>query len=408
MQLSDIAIKRLKPEEKAKKYADGEGLFLYVSPTGSKSWRFRYRDFTGAELEITFGKYPEIGLQDARKKRFEARQLLELGKDPKQERKEKERQVQLMLANRLEEVAKEWFDISFDHCTPKHRQKVWNSLRNHVLPKFGKRPITSIEALEFLNEIIRPIERIGNTDLAHNLLCYGNNIFRFAVITKRLPYNPLADLRGILKPHKRKHLPSFSIGDVPEFLEALDAFKADEIRKIAVKMLLLTFVRTKELRQAEWTHFDFGNKLWVIPKEIMKMRNEHIVPLSKQVIALLETLKKLSGDNKYLFPPINVIKHPFMNENAITNILKHKDMGYKGRIVGHGFRSLASTTLNELGWYHPQVIEKQLAHEETNKVKAAYNRAQYLPQRTELMQKWADYIDSIILEHFTKKQKKVA
>lgn len=408
MKLSEITIKNLKPELKGKKYADGEGLFLYVTPKGAKSWRFRYRDFTGEEQEIIFGTYPVKGLQDARKERFEARQLLQNGIDPKQHKKEKELQARLSLANTLKEVAKEWHEITHTDCSDKHRNKVWNCLSKHVFHKVGNHPISSIDALMFLNEIIRPLERLGKTEIAHNVLNYCSNIMRFSVITKRIPYNPLADLKGVLKPHRTQHFPAITIEEVPEFLNKLDNVHAPEQRKLAIRMLLLTFVRTKELRNAKWEQFDFDKKLWVIPKEIMKMKNEHIVPLSNQTLELLKRLKVLAHGSDYVFPSRNNIKSPFMHENAITDILKHEGMGYKGRMVGHGFRSLASTTLNELGWYHPQIIEKQLAHEETNKVKAAYNRAQYLPQRTELMQRWADYIDSVVLEQEEKTKKNIA
>lgn len=279
----------------------------------------------------------------------------------------------------------------------KHRNKVWNCLVKHVFPVIGRHPITTLDALTFLHGIIRPLEGNGKTEIAHNVLTYSSNIVRFAIITKRVHYNVLADLKGVLKPHKTKHFPTIRIEELPSFIENLESFNAPEIRKLAVKMLILTFVRTKELRQAKWADFDLDKRLWIIPKEIMKMRNEHVVPLSEQMLRLLSKINEYSGKDEFLFPSRNKIKAQYMHENAITDILKK--MGYKDKLVGHGFRSLASTTLNELAWYHPQVIEKQLAHEETNKVRAAYNRAQYLPQRIELMQRWADYIDNVVAEN---------
>jgi integrase len=394
MSLSEVVVRNLKPAEKARKYADSEGLFLFVNPTGTKSWRFRYR-YLGKEQELTFGTYPELSLLDARTKRLETRKLLATGKDPLAEKKEVKRIAIQNAKNTFKEIAKEWHELNKDNWSARHGIKILHRLEQHVFPVIGHKPIKEIDALDVLDNIIRVIEKNGHTEMSHRILNYCSAIFRLALLTKRVTYNPLADMRGILKPHKTKHYPTIKISGLPAFMQKLEAYNAPILHKLAIKMLLLTFVRSGELRKAKWEYFNFEKKLWCIPAELMKMRQEHIVPLADQTINLLHEIKKHSGGSEYLFPTRNVIKYPYMNENVINNIIKSKAMGYKGKLVAHGFRSLASTTLNELG-VSPDVIEKQLAHEEQNKVRAAYNRAEYLQERTKMMQAWANYVDSII------------
>lgn len=391
MALTDLQIKKLKPASKPKKIADSEGLYLLVNTNGTKSWRLKYR-YLGKEKTLSFGIYPEISLQEARNKKIEARKQIREGKDPSQQKKEQQLKAKFNSDNSFKGVAEEWYELNKHKWTPKHSQRVWGRLENHVFPAIGKRPISEIHALELLEDIIRKIEREGKIETAHRILQYCTAIFRFAIITKRAKYNPTQDLRGALKPHKKQNHPTIKIGEVPELLKRLENHKTAATTKLAIKMLLLTFVRQGELRQAMWEQIDLKKKIWYIPAHIMKMREEHIVPLSKQVIEILHQLKTLSGENEYLFPTQNKVKHPMMNENTINIVLKA--IGYEKRLTAHGFRSLASTTLNELG-FAPDVIERQLAHAERNAVRAAYNRAEYLPQRSIMMQEWADYIDGL-------------
>lgn len=407
MRLTETFIRNIKPTTKPKKYADGDGLFLYVTPKGAKSWRFRYRDIAGKEQEMVLGTYPTKSLLEVRKERFEARQLIENGKDPKQEKRAKVIIAEQMALSTFEAVANEWYELKKEKWSERQKKNVKNRLKNHVIPVIGNRPIAEIRAVEVLNLIIRKLENKGNYETAHKVLQYCSAIFRLAVITERTDYNPLADLRGALKSYRHTNLPTINIKELPEFLERLEAFKTAEINKLAIRLQLLTFVRPVELRKAEWEFFDFEKSVWRIPAHIMKKRLEHWIPLSEQALGILSQIKALTGSGKYLFPTKNKMKHPYMNENVINNIIGHEGMGYKGRLVGHGFRSLASTTLNELG-YRGDVIEKQLAHEEANKVRAAYNRAQYWDERVELMQGWADYIDNVILEHESRSLKKSA
>lgn len=396
MSLTELKIRNLKPETKAKKYSDGNGLYLQINPSGTKCWRFKYSWFD-KERVLSIGTYPEVSLQMAREKRHDARMMLRENKDPCTEKKEARRLAKFNSDNSFETVAKEWFELNRHKWTPEHANRVWNRLDNHAIPIIGKRPISEIHSLEILEDVIRRIEKKDSkgrerTETSHRVLQTCGAVFRFGILTRRLSYNPVQDLRGALKPHRRTHYPTIQIDEVPEFLKRLNAYRTSDLNKLAIKILMLTFVRQGELRQAMWKHIDFDRKIWRIPAHLMKMREEHLVPLSRQSLELIGNVQKISGDSEYLFPTQNKIKHPIMSENLINDIIK--DIGYQGRLVAHGFRSLASTTLNELG-YTPDVIERQLAHAERNSVRAAYNRAEYLPKRIAMMQDWADYIDGL-------------
>ena len=391
MPLSDLKIRKLKPEIKPKKYFDRGGLYLQVNPSGTKCWRIKYRYFDTPKI-MAIGTYPEMSLEMARDKLFETKRILRENKDPCTQKKETKRLAKFNSNNTFEAVAKEWHDLNKHKWTPEHASRVWNRMENHVIPVIGKRPISEIHALELLEDIVRKIEKKDKTETSHRVLQTCGAIFRFGILTKRLSYNPAQDLRGALKPHKKQSYPTIQIDEVPEFLKRLEDYKTSELNKLAIKMLMLVFVRQGELRQAQWKHMSFEKKIWCIPAHLMKMREEHIVPLSKQTLDIIEKIKIISGSSEYLFPTQNKIRHPIMSENLINDIIK--EIGYKGRLVAHGFRSLASTTLNELG-YAPDVIERQLAHSERNEVRAAYNRAEYLPQRICMMQEWADYIDGL-------------
>lgn len=392
MTLSNLKIENIKPEIRPKKYTDGGGLYLHVFPNGSKYWRLRYR-FLGKENVVSFGSFPDVSLAQARQKREEIKIQLSEGRDPNGLRREQERMARYAANNTFASVAKEWFDLNKDNWCKKYSDKIWSRLERLVFPVIGKKPINEVNGLEILDDIIRKLERDGKTEMSHKLLQNCVAIFRLAFLTRRVPFNPLADMRGVLKPHRSKHLPTIRIDQLPEFLQELEVVRANRLYKLAVRLLLLTFVRQGELRKAKWEYFDFQRGLWFIPAEIMKMRQEHVVPLSRQAIEILKEIHKVSGYSDYLFPAKNKIKLPHMSENAINGIIKRTS--FSGKIVAHGFRSLASTTLNELG-YSPDVIEKQLAHEPRNQVRAAYNRAEYLQQRAEMMQGWADHIDSVI------------
>lgn len=388
MLLSNTALKNAKPKEKPYKMADGDGLYLLIKPNGGKYWRFKYR-YVAKEKLLALGTYPEVSLLDARDKRLAARKLLSTGADPGNKRKEDKRRAVYNVENSFQVVAQEWFNTNKPKWTPEHAQRLWRRLDLHMVPEIGSRPIAEIKALDLL-EALRKVEKRGTTETSHRLLQTCSVIFRYAVLTGRIQYNPTQDLKGALVPHRAESHPTIQAKELPDFFKQLEAVETTDLNKLAIRLLMLSFVRQGELRQAKWEDIDFQAKEWRLPAHTTKMRDLHIVPLAKQTIALLGELKKLTGNGELLFPSQQRRRHAMMSENTINHVLRK--MGYKDKLVGHGFRALASTTLNEMG-FPPDVIERQLAHAERNKIRAAYNRAEYLPQRREMMQKWGDYLN---------------
>ena len=393
MLLTETKVRNAKPKDRMYRLADGDGLFLQIVPTGGKYWRLRYF-FTGKEKMLALGTYPKLSLSDARDRRIAAHKCLTDGIDPSAKKKQQKRLAVFNAANTFEAVAKEWFETNKPQWTPDHAERLWRRIVLHAVSEIGDRPIADISSLELL-DMIRKIEKRGTTEVSHRVLQTCGVIFRYAVLTKRAKYNPIIDLRGALKPHKAKSYPTITAKEIPDFLKSLEKASTSYQNKLAVRLLMLTFVRTGELRQAKWEDIDFETKEWRLPAHTTKMRDDHIVPLARQTIELLGELKTLTGSKELLFPPQLRCRHMLMSENTINQLIKR--MGYKGKLVGHGFRALASTTLNEKG-YSADVIERQLAHAERNKVRAAYNRAEYLPQRQTMMQDWADLIDGAVLK----------
>jgi len=388
MALTEIAIKALKPTDKARKISDAGGLYLLVQPTGTKTWCYKYR-LLGKEKKLTFGPYPLITLKEARLKRDDAkRQLLE-GADPAIEKQTQKRLAVFDAANTFKAVAEEWHDLNKSKWTERHANVLMRRLELHIFPDLGDRPVKEIKALDILHTI-RKVEKKG-THLAHRMMQICKLIFRYALITERVEHNPAGDLQGALRAHKQTHYPTLHARELPDFLAKLEAVNTTPINRIATKLLILTMMRQGELRLSKWSDIDWKTNEWRIPAENTKMRDAHVVALADQTVVLLKELKKLSGWSKYLFPSQQRLKNPVMSENTINVIIKR--MGYEGKIVGHGFRALASTILNEHG-FRSDVIERQLAHAERNKVRAAYNRAEYLTERKEMMQWWANYLTS--------------
>ncbi len=385
--LTGIVVKNAKPKLKMYRLYDNGGLYLEVTPKGGKYWRFKYR-FAGKEKRLAFGIYPDLSLADARELLAQARNAVALGNDPSEIKRESKRQVVLKHANTFQAVAEEWCEGRKHKWVTSYSEAMVERLNRHVFPKIGQRPIKDITAPEFL-AVVRVVERQGSLDLAQRLMQASAQIFRYAVATGRAERNPLVDLKGALKPPVRKHQAYLKENELPEYLRKLEAYDGSIQTRLALKFLLLTFVRTTELRAATWEEIDFDKAEWRIPAERMKMREQHIVPLSKQSLAVLNDLKSLTGQWSYVFA--NQHKPSgFMSENTMLYALYR--MGYHSKATGHGFRATASTILNEHG-YEPSVIERQLAHAERNEVRAAYNHAQYLPERRKMMQWWADYLD---------------
>lgn len=389
MSLSDAKVRNAKPQTKPYKITDGEGMFLLVTPSGSKYWRFKYH-FAGREKLLAFGVYPEVSLGDARERRGQARKSLAAGNDPGEVKKEAKRQAVLQNANLFEVIAREWFEHRKHEWAHSSARTMKIRLDRYLIPKLGQRPIADITAPEILT-MLRAVESRGVLDTAKRVMQTCGQIFMYAIATGRAERNPVPDLRGALKTPITKHQAYLKADELPEYLEKLEAYDGSLQTRLALRFLMLTYVRTNELRAAEWREIDFDKSEWRIPAERMKMKEVHIVPLSRQAVALLRELQKHTGNRQYLFPNE---KNPasFMSENTMLYALYR--MGYHSRATGHGFRSTASTILNESG-FMPDVIERQLAHGERNKVRAAYNHAQYLPERRKMMQWWADYLGRV-------------
>lgn len=389
--LSDTSVRNAKAQSKPYKMSDGEGLFLQVMPSGSKYWRLKYF-FAGKEKLLALGVYPDVSLFDARERRSQARKVLAAGGDPGEVKKEAQRALIQKHENTFEMVAREWYDNRQSKWTPYYSMKTMKRLEMHVFPDLGTKPIADITSQEVLS-VMRCIERRG-IDTAHRMLQICGQIFTYAVITERATNNPATMLQGALKPLVKKNRAYIKQNELPEFLRKVDGYDGTLLTKLAMKFLLLTFVRTGEMRAAEWSEVNFENAEWRIPSERMKMREAHIVPLSRQAIAILHELKPLTGRGRYVFP--NQHKPAaIMSENTVLYALYR--MGYHSRATGHGFRSTASTILNEHG-FRADVIERQLAHGERNSVRAAYNHAQYLAERREMMQWWADFLDQMAVK----------
>ena len=389
MPLTDAKIRGSKPKTKPYRLTDGEGMFLLVHPNGGKYWRFKFR-FLGRERILAFGVYPDVGLLEARAQRAEARKALAAGNDPAELKQETKRQVILKSENTFETIAREWHDQKTHEWVPGYAKKTLDRLERLVFPKLGNRPITAITAPEILS-MLRIIEKSGALDTTHRMMQMCAQVFMYAIATRRAERNPVPDLRGAIKVPVSKNHAHLKAAELPEFLEKLEAYDGALQTKLALRLLLATFVRTTELRAAVWSEIDFDKAEWRIPAERMKMKELHIVPLSAQAIAILRELQKLNAHRQYLFPNLHK-PMTFMSENTMLFALYR--MGYHSKATGHGFRATASTILNEHG-FMPDVIERQLAHGERNKVRAAYNHAQYLPERRKMMQWWADYLDGI-------------
>ena len=388
MSLTDVKVRTAKPQDKPYKLSDSGGLFLLVQPPGGKWWRYKYR-YAGKEKLLAIGAYPDVGLADAREQHIQARKVLAAGNDPSAVKKAAKRLMVLNSENTFEAVAREWHDQRKHEWVPSHAESVLGRLERHVFKKLGSRPIADIDAPELLS-VFKIVEKSGALDMAQRIMQYTGQIFMYAIATGRIKRNPVADLRGALKAPIRKHHAHIGATELPDYLEKLEAYDGSPITKLALKFLLLTFVRSGELRAAEWSEINFDKAEWRIPAARMKMRDPHIVPLARQTLEVLKELQQHSGNRQHIFPndrrPIT-----FMSENAMLYALYR--MGYHSRTTGHGFRSTASTILNENGFV-PDIIERQLAHTERNKVRAAYNHAQYLPERHKMMQWWADYLDN--------------
>jgi integrase len=385
--LTETRIRAAKPAEKPYKVFDERGLFMLVTPSGGRLWRLRYRH-GGVEKLLAIGAYPDVSLKRAREKRDDARKLLADGIDPSAKRRaEKEQQV-----NTFEAVAREWLVLQEKSLDESTLTRERSRLQNFVFPHLGNRPIAQITPPELL-AVLRRIESRGTNDTAHRTRSICSRVFRYAVATGRAECDCTVDLRGALPALTVGHFAAITQpAKIGELLRAIDGYVGQPATHAGLKLAPYVFVRPGELRQAEWPEFDLAAAEWRIPGERMKAGEPHLVTLSTQAVDILKWLQPITAHGRYLFPSLRTPTRP-ISDNTLNAALRR--LGYSGEeMTGHGFRSMASTCLNELGW-HPDLIELQLAHAERNKVRAAYNRAQRLDERRKMMQAWGDYLDGL-------------
>ena len=394
--LSAVAVRNAKPKEKPYKLSDGKGLYLHIATSGKRTWRYRFK-LAGKESTVVLGEYPAMSLEESRIERIEAREMVKAGKNPAQVRKEEKRAEiikteaeKLINKNIFEFIALEWISQQGNRWSKAHTTAVLDTLRNNVFPIIGEQPVDTITPPMIL-QVIRPIEKRGSLEIASKVLQRMTAIFRYAVQTGKATYNPAGDMRGVLKTKKVTHMAALSIEEMPKFLSDLSEGDIHITTKLALQFTILTAARSGEVRGATWEEIDLENKLWKIPANRMKMDTPHTVPLSRQAIVIIERAGKLWGKDGFVFPGIRQGSKQ-LSENTMLYALYR--LGYHSRATVHGFRATFSTIANESA-FDGDVIEKALAHEERNRVRAAYHRSEYLEQRRELMQWWADYLDEI-------------
>lgn len=376
-------IRKAKTADKEKKIGDGKGLYLLLKPSGAVLWRFKYF-FESRENMLGLGSYPDVSLKEAREKRDASRKMVGRGIDPSAVRKAQK----IAQADSVKALAEEW--LPKQPLEPSTIRRHRRRLEKFIFPYLGNRPISAVTAPDLLSAL-RRIESAGKLDTAKRTRELCSSIWRYAIATGRAERDITADLRGALTPATPKHHAAITDPKkVGELMRAIYGYSGQPSTQAAMKFAPLTFIRPGELRKAEWSEFDLEAALWRIPKEKMKMRDAHIVPLATQAVAIMLELEPHTGTGRYVFPSLRSGGRP-MSENTINAGLRR--LGYSGdEQVGHGFRTIASTMLNELGW-HPDLIELQLAHKERNKSRASYNKAQRLDERRKMMQAWADHLD---------------
>ncbi|MEG0432417.1 MAG: tyrosine-type recombinase/integrase [Morganella sp. (in: enterobacteria)] len=389
MTLTARQVETAKPKEKSYKLFDGGGLYLEVTAKGSRYWRMKYR-FSGKEKRLAFGVFPVVTLAEAREMRNQAKKVLAAGGDPGEIKKEEKAIQKLSTGNTFEAIAREWHKSKADRWSLRYREEIIDTFEKDIFPYIGKRPIAEIKPLELL-ETLRKMEKRGALEKMRKVRQRCGEVYRYAIITGRAEYNPAPDLASALTPPKKQHFPFLTAEELPYFLKDLAGYTGSVITKTATKIILLTAVRTQELRFARWQDIDLEKGIWEIPAEVMKMKRPHVVPLSKQVIELFNSLKPLSGHYELVFIGRNDHRKPISKE-SINQVIEL--LGYKGRQTGHGFRHAMSTILHENG-HNSAWIETQLAHSDKNAIRGTYNHAQYMEGRREMMQWYADYMDEL-------------
>lgn len=389
MPLTDAKVRALKPRDKPYRLGDAGGLYVEVATNGSRYWRMKYR-VAGKEKRLAFGVYPDVSLADAREKRDAAKKILAAGGDPSETKKAEKLAQKLNAENTFEAIAREWHQTKADRWSLRYRDEIIDTFEKDIFPYIGKRPIADLKPMELL-EALRKMEKRGALEKMRKVRQRCGEVFRFAIITGRANYNPAPDLASALATPKKEHFPFLTAQELPYFLKDLSGYTGSVITKTATKIIMLTGVRTQELRFARWQDIDFDKGLWNIPVEVMKMKRPHVVPLSTQVIELFSSLKPMTGGYPLVFIGRNDQRKPISKE-SINQVIEL--LGYKGRLTGHGFRHTMSTILHEQG-YNSAWIETQLAHVDKNSIRGTYNHAKYLDGRREMLQWYADYMDNL-------------
>lgn len=399
--LSDVQVRNAKPRQKPYKLFDGCGLFLDVAPHGSRIWRMKFMQANGKSNTLTFGPYPEVSLREAREKRLGARRLLVNGIDPAKHRNDAKRLAAANAGNTFEKIARDWYANKLPTWSERTSKNMMQRLQADIFPEIGHRPIHELKHQDVI-AALRKIEERGATEIAHRMKAVCSQIFSYAIQCGLTDRNLVVDMKDVLKTRKASHFAAIDADDLPTFLGVLERNEARMFQptRIALRLMLLVFVRTSELIETPWSEIDLEKGEWIIPWQRMKRgkltvnpdTTNHHVCLSRQALALLRELHALTGRSKHLFPNQRDPKKPISN-NTILAVLER--MGYKGRMTGHGFRALAMSTIKERLGYRHEVVDRQLAHAPKDKVASAYDRAQFLKERQRMMQDWADYIDAV-------------
>lgn len=390
MALTDLFVRQVKPEAKPRKYADGRGLYLYVSPAGGKWWRLAYR-FDGKQKQLSLGVYPDVGLKEARERRDAARTLLANGVDPSENRKAAKAARAAQAENSFETVAREWYAKQRESWNESHGTRILRRLERDVFPWIGGKPIADVTAPDLLS-VARRIEKRGAVETAHRALQNCGQVFRYAIATGRAERNPVPDLHGALPPVKPVHMAAITDpAKIGALLRTFDAYEGTLTVRCALQLAPLVFVRPGELRKAEWADIDLEAAEWRFT--VSKTKTPHVVPLSRQAIELLREIQAVTNRSRYVFPSARTRERP-MSDNALLAAMRRMGIA-KDEMTGHGFRAMARTVLDEILGFRPDFIEHQLAHAVRDPLGRAYNRTAHLPERRKMMQAWADYLDKL-------------
>ncbi|ELA9323947.1 integrase domain-containing protein [Vibrio parahaemolyticus] len=399
--LTFTEVNKAKPKEKEYTLSDGQGLMLSIRPSGSKVWLFKYqKPFTKKRTNISFGSFPEISIADARKLRLEALTLLAKQIAPREHKQQQTQGKLAELEHTFEKISESWMIVKNSTVSENYATDIWRSLELHIFPKLGKLPISKLTAIETINTL-KPIAAKGSLETVKRLCQRINEVMDFAVNTGIVNSNPLSKIHSAFHAPKKKNMPTITPEELPQFMTALSRASIKLTTRCLIEWQLHTMTRPNESSAAQWSEIDWEKEIWVVPAERMKNRREHSIPLTPQMLELLDVMKSISAHREFIFPADRDPKRPTNSQTANAAI---KRMGYQGKLVSHGLRAIASTALNEQG-FNPDVIEAALSHVDGNEVCRAYNRTDYLEQRRALMCWWSEYIEAAKSGHLVKHYK---